>query len=73
MISETKTVIKWDCQKEMDSIYADAFEKYFATEDKEERERITKEAGEAQAKLMIVEIDRDAEIEMKKRLSTTNV
>lgn len=54
------TTIEWDCQPEMDKIYQDAFTKYFATEDPKERERIVKEAGEGQAKLMIAEIDRDA-------------
>ena len=52
--------LEWDCQPQMDKIYGDAFDAYFATEDPVERERITKEAGEAQAKLMIAEIDRDA-------------
>lgn len=54
----------------MDEIYSNAFEKYFATEDLQEREKITKEAGEAQAKLILEEIDRDVEIEMGRTLST---
>lgn len=65
MIKETITILKWECQPEMDEIYKDAFVKYFATKDLKEREKITKEAGEAQAKLMIAEINRDSEKEFE--------
>lgn len=60
MRKEIKTTIIWDCQEAMDKIYQDAFVKYFETEDLIEREMIVKEAGEAQAKLMIEEINRDS-------------
>ena len=65
----TTTKVVYECQPELDEIYSKAWDAYFATKDPIEREKICKEAGEAQAKLILAEIDMDLELEFGK-LST---